>query len=161
MPIAQQKGKITGRTVLFSMLAFFGVIIAVNLTLAFFALRTDNGLVVRNSYVASQDFNREMARARAQEELGWRMQAGLADGVLAVRMQDRDGHDLGNLTVTAKVGRPVTARDDRTVQLQPRANGYAADLDLKPGIWQVEAVAADRDGRTYKRIWRFDVEAGG
>lgn len=161
MQIAQEKGRITGRTVLYSMLAFFGVIIAVNITLAVFAVQTDNGLVVRNSYVASQDFNREMAKARAQEEMGWTMQAGLAGGVLVIRMQDRDGHDLGDLTVTAKIGRPVTARDDQTLVLQPRDGAYAADLALKPGVWQVEAVVAHADGRSYKRIWRFDVEAGG
>ena len=37
----------------------FGVIIAVNLTLAFQAVRTFPGLEVKNSYVASQSFEQE------------------------------------------------------------------------------------------------------
>ena len=39
--------------------AFFGVVIAVNLTMAVFATRTFGGVVVENSYVASQTFDRD------------------------------------------------------------------------------------------------------
>ena len=46
----------------------FGVIIAVNLTLAFNAVRTFPGLEVKNSYVASQSFDADRA---AQNALGW------------------------------------------------------------------------------------------
>ncbi len=57
----------TGRHMLFAMLAFFGVIIAVNLTMAVFATKSWTGLVVKNSYVASQAFNRELEQAKVQE----------------------------------------------------------------------------------------------
>ncbi|WP_416896867.1 MAG: FixH family protein [Minwuia sp.] len=97
---------VTGRTVLITIVAFFGVIIAVNLTLTVFALRSDNGLVVKNSYVASQNFNRNMAEARAQEELGWRLAAIRENGELIVRLHDRDGIAVEGATVTAKVGQP-------------------------------------------------------
>lgn len=54
------------------MIAFFGVIITVNMTMAMFATRTFGGKVVENSYVASQQFNQWLAAARAQEKLGWK-----------------------------------------------------------------------------------------
>ena len=41
------------------MLAFFGVIIAVNVVMATLASTSWTGLVVENSYVASQEFNRK------------------------------------------------------------------------------------------------------
>ena len=56
-------------------LAFFGVIIAVNLTMAYFANSTWSGLVVANGYVASQSFDEDLAKARAQDALGWNVEA--------------------------------------------------------------------------------------
>ena len=56
----------SGRHMLLTMLAFFGVIIGVNLTMAWFARSSWTGLVVENSYVASQEFNAKM-EARIKE----------------------------------------------------------------------------------------------
>ena len=69
-PTTQPK-PFTGRHMLFAMLAFFGVIIAVNLTMAAFATKSWTGLVVKNSYVASQAFNRELEQAKVQAARGW------------------------------------------------------------------------------------------
>ena len=44
--------------------AFFGVIIAVNCVMACFANSTWSGLVVANGYVASQSFDKDLAKAR-------------------------------------------------------------------------------------------------
>ena len=65
-----RSGEFTGRHMLAAMLAFFGVIIAVNITMAVFAQTSWTGFVVRNSYVASQEFNGKVAAARAQAALG-------------------------------------------------------------------------------------------
>ncbi len=46
------------------MVAFFGVIIAVNVTMATIAIASWTGLVVQNSYVASQEFETQAPRAR-------------------------------------------------------------------------------------------------
>ena len=46
--------ELTGKHVLFMVLAFFGVIIAVNFTMAYQAVSTFPGLEVRNGYVASR-----------------------------------------------------------------------------------------------------------
>src|SRR3546814_12783326 len=52
-------------------IAFFGVVISVNIVMASFALSTFGGTVVVNSYVASQHYNEWLARADAQDRLGW------------------------------------------------------------------------------------------
>ncbi|NJR13875.1 MAG: hypothetical protein HC779_06455, partial [Phyllobacteriaceae bacterium] len=51
--------------------AFFGVIVAVNLTMARFAVTHWTGLVVKNSYVASQNYNGWLRQAAASKALGW------------------------------------------------------------------------------------------
>ena len=55
----RKPAEFTGRHMLAIMLAFFGVIIAVNLVMATLASKSWTGLVVKNTYVASQQFNRK------------------------------------------------------------------------------------------------------
>ena len=55
------KAPITGPKFFAIFASFFVVIIAVNLVMAFSAIRTFPGLEVKNSYVASQEFDRERA----------------------------------------------------------------------------------------------------
>lgn len=59
------------------LLAFFGTVVAVNATMATLATRTFGGVVVQNSYVASQRYNEWLKAARAQAKLGWKAEAGL------------------------------------------------------------------------------------
>ncbi|MFN7052645.1 MAG: FixH family protein, partial [Gemmobacter sp.] len=63
-------GQITGRQVFAFTAGAFGIIIAVNVLMAYKAVSTFPGLEVKNSYVASQNFDTER---RAQEALGWDM----------------------------------------------------------------------------------------
>jgi nitrogen fixation protein FixH len=55
---------------LFSMVAFFGVIITVNMIMARFAVTTWSGLVVPNTYVASQQFNTQAELNRGRSRPG-------------------------------------------------------------------------------------------
>jgi nitrogen fixation protein FixH len=52
-----EPGELTGRKVAAIFVVFFGVIMAVNFTMASFASSTFGGVVVKNSYVASQKYN--------------------------------------------------------------------------------------------------------
>ncbi|TJV88129.1 MAG: cytochrome oxidase, partial [Mesorhizobium sp.] len=67
----QKNREFTGRHMLLIILSFFGVIVGVNLTMATLASTSWTGLVVENSYVASQQFNRKAEEGRAQAALGW------------------------------------------------------------------------------------------
>ena len=51
----------TGKHMLAIMIAFFGVVFAVNFTMVYFSRHSWTGLVVENSYVASQEFNEKTA----------------------------------------------------------------------------------------------------
>ncbi|TIU14500.1 MAG: cytochrome oxidase, partial [Mesorhizobium sp.] len=77
---ARRPREFTGRHMLATILAFFGVVIAVNLTMATFASTSWTGLVVENTYVASQQFNRKAEEGRAQAALGWTGKLTISSG---------------------------------------------------------------------------------
>ena len=141
---------LTGRKVLAIMVGAFGVIIAANLAMLVAATGTFPGLVVKNSYVASQGWD---ARTAAQEALGWTATVGHADGRLAVAITGADGRPVRGLDVTAVVGRPASGREDVTLMLAEGREGYAAPMALGPGLWRV-AVTAGRGTEA-----RFEAEA--
>ena len=137
-------GEITGRQVFGFTAGAFGIIIAVNLVLAYKAVSTFPGLEVANSYVASQDFDRNRL---AQEALGWALSASYEAGEkrLYLRFVDTDGMPAPVSEVSVLVGRTTEARDDQTPVLQNASGLWTAPLDLTRGKWllRVEAKAAD------------------
>ena len=128
----------TGRHMLAAMLGFFGVVIAVNVTMATLAARTFGGTVVDNSYVASQHFNRWLAAGRAQERLGWAAQLTV-DGHRRVRLalSDRIGA-LDGAEVAAVARHPLGRESDVPFRFRRSAAGlYVSDRPLPAGRWLV------------------------
>jgi len=107
--------ELTGRHVLALFVAGFGVIIAVNLTLAFQAVRTFPGLEVKNSYVASQKFD---LRRDAQEQLGWTARAELRGGMLRLELADAEGRPADVRGLSVVIGRATHERDDQTLEMR-------------------------------------------
>ncbi len=126
---------LTGRHVLIIAVAAFGTIIAVNMAMLFAATGTFPGLVVENSYVASQQWD---SRHAAQQALGWRATTAWRDGRLLVDLRDRAGRPVEGAALQAFVGRPTVASDDHHLTLAPTASGYAAAVELDTGAWRVE-----------------------
>ena len=146
----------TGRRMLAVMLGFFGVIIGVNATLAILASTSWTGLVVKNSYVASQHFNEDLARAHRQQALGWRSTLGYAGGSLQFTLSDRDGAPLSGMSVEITLRRPTHEGEDRRVVLRPSTGGsYAVALALPKGTWNADVAVNDSRGRDYQRAFRL------
>ena len=142
--------EITGKHVLIGMVAAFGVIVTVNLTMAYQAIGTFPGLETKNSYVSSQSFD---ARRAAQLALGWEADAGIADGVLTVTLTDALGQPVQPETMTALLGRPTVARDDRFEDLVWTGSTWEADAVLAEGAWVLKLQAVSADGVEFaKRI---------
>ncbi|MCB1502248.1 MAG: FixH family protein [Bauldia sp.] len=151
----------TGYHMLALVLLFFGTIIAVNIVMAVAATSTFPGLVVENSYVASQHYNETLAEDRAREQSGWKADVAAPGGVIAVRIVDRDGLPLRSLAVTVAAGRPSTVQEDRTLELFADGDGYRAGEALPEGLWDL-AVEARDDGRlVFGARQRLQVKAGG
>ncbi len=134
----------TGQRMLLVMLAFFGVVIAVNVTMAVLAARTFGGKVVDNSYVATQRFNGWLEQARSQERLGWSETVRLGgDRHVELELKVR-GASLTGATVSADARHPLGGEDDIALVLGEVAPGqYRSNAPLPAGRWQVHiAIAA-------------------
>ncbi|MEM1197685.1 MAG: FixH family protein [Pseudomonadota bacterium] len=159
MTTMTKRNEFTGRHMLLTMFAFFGVIIAVNFTMAFFASSTWTGLMVKNSYVASQDFNAKLAKARAQDALGWTSAMVLEGQDLKLTLKDDQARPLAGLNVVARVYRPVAEAEDHDVALTESKPGqYGATVDLNSGLWEVAIMATGRGEQNYQQIFRFIVK---
>lgn len=135
----ERSREFTGRHMLVIMVAFFSVIIAVNLTMAFFARSSWTGAVVENTYVASQQFNRKAAEGRAQAALGWTADLAIADGKVSYRLTDSLGDMVTASQATASFRRPAHAGEDQQVALIRQPDGsLSAPVELRDGSWIVE-----------------------
>lgn len=144
----------TGRHMLAIMFAFFGVIIAVNLTMATFARTSWSGLVVQNSYVAGQEFNRKAEEGREQAALGWTPAFAVEDGVLRFSLADAEGRPVRLESGIAALRRPVGDADDAEVALAAAGDGLEARLGVEDGAWIVEIHATAGAEAGLERPWR-------
>lgn len=138
--------EITGRHVLIGFVAAFAVIIGVNIFLAYSAVRTFPGLEVKNSYVASQEFN---IRKAAQEALGWSVRADHAEGKLVLAIVDVEGKPVQVVNLVAIVGRATHIQNDITPEFAFDGKAYIAYLDLAEGNWNIRMEANALDGTLF------------
>lgn len=144
-----QETPFTGRKMLLIIVSFFGVIIAVNGTMLTLAVQTFGGLVVRNSYVASQSFNDDIAAARAQPIAGWSVDAETTESTVTVYFNDKDGKTLRYLDLTFNIARPTHERSTITIPLIEKEPGvYTGNAVLEAGQWLGTIVTADGQTRS-------------
>lgn len=156
MAIAATEKQFTGKHMLMSIIAFFAVIFGVNFTMAFLANSTWSGLVVANGYVASQSFDKDLARQRAQEALGWTVALSHADGRIRITFADAGKAKIEGLSITGKLERPVTDKEDQVLTFSSMGSGvYTAPAVLSPGVWDVEIDAKGGTGADYRKTFRF------
>ena len=139
--------EINGWHVLAMFVCGFGIIIAVNLTLAFNAVKTFPGLEVKNSYVASQSFDVNRA---AQLALDWDVAARVEKGALW-RTVERDGTPVEAEILTATFGRATSVRDDQTPQFTWTGKAFVAPVDMSPGNWNLRLEARAEDGTLFRQ----------
>ncbi|PZU85804.1 MAG: cation transporter [Shinella sp.] len=137
----------TGRHMLASIVTFFGVVITVNLTMAYYASSTWSGLVVQNTYVASQEFNSKAAAIRGMLATGIRGKLDVKNDKITYTLTLPGDEPVVADEVTAHFKRPVGEKQDFTVKLVPAGNGvYVAEHEVATGHWIVEVKAA-KDGK--------------
>jgi nitrogen fixation protein FixH len=143
---AQSKPAFTGRMFLGIMVAFFGVVMAVNIAMARLASGTFGGTVVDNSYVASQKYNGWLAKARAQDQLGWATPVSL-DGARRVVITVPGAA----FAATGTAHHPLGRADDLPLAFAADAQGrLVSTTPLPAGRWQVRLDI--RSGRDVKRL---------
>lgn len=123
----------------FILVAFFAVVIAVNMLMATLAVKGFGGTVVDNSYVASQKFNGWLEEARAQERLGWRERLALDDQRrVTLTITGPDGAPLHGAVVSGMARHPVGRVPGIPVAMTEIAPGqFIATTPLPSGRWQL------------------------
>jgi len=161
MNIAQRNREMTGWRFLAIMVSFFSVVIAVNLTMAFFARSSWTGFVVENTYIASQQFNQKAAEGRAQAALGWTAKLDIAEGRVSYRLVDRAGNVVASKHATANFRRPAYASEDQKVDLILQPDGsLSARVDVRDGMWIVEIDAEAGLVHPYRDVRRLTLRNG-
>lgn len=125
----------TGRHMAAVFIGGFGVVIAVNLVMASFAVGSFHGTVVDNSYVASQNYNGWLGKAEASRALGWQ----------ALPMRRADGRVVletlavpAGAAITAEAERPLGDREPARLTFAPESpTRWVSDVVLAPGRWQL------------------------
>lgn len=161
MNTAGRNRELTGWHVFAIMASFFSLVIAVNLTMAFFARSSWTGFVVENIYVASQKFNEKAAEGRAQAALGWKSKLVIAGGKVSYRLTNKVGNVVAARRATASFRRPAYASEDQEVTLVPQPDGsLAAPVELRDGMWIVEVHAEAGLDHPYRDTRRLTLRNG-
>jgi len=125
----------TGWHMTMILVAFFTVVIGVNVTMARLAIGTFGGTVVENSYVASQQYNGWLAQARQQAALGWKpaVSTDAARHVLIAVMTAQGA--LRGERVSATATHPLGALPPISLTFAPRDGTARSRQALPAGRW--------------------------
>jgi nitrogen fixation protein FixH len=129
---------IEGRHVLLSLLAFFGVMVAANAALVYYAVQTFSGGDRPDPYRSGLNYNETIAAEQRQAALGWHAELVHDDAGrrLTVQVVNAEKRPVSGLKFDAKLTRPATDKDDRAVDFREIEAGlYTADAALAPGAW--------------------------
>ncbi|EHK52322.1 FixH family protein [Allomesorhizobium alhagi] len=151
----------TGRHMLFIILAFFGVVIGVNVIMATFARTSWTGLVVENTYVASQQFNQKARNGQAQAALGWTGKLTIAAGEVRYSLRDAAGNPVPVRGVKVLFRHPAYEAEDKTVTLTAASGQiFTARHTPKDGVWIVEIDADAGLAKPYRDVRRVMISRG-
>ncbi len=113
---------LTGRKVLFMLVAFFGIVIGVNLIMMKLAIQTLPGTEVDSAYSASLAYESEITAAHDQNARDWKVDARIgrdSGGGATVQLEARDnnGAPMSGLKFQGRFERPTDRRADKPVAL--------------------------------------------
>jgi nitrogen fixation protein FixH len=139
--------EIKGWHVLTGFVMAFAVILAVNLVLAVNAVHTFPGLEVKNSYVASQTFDRDRA---AQLGLAWSVSATLDGNELRLQIL-KDKLPIAPTIESAIFGRATSVVADQAPDFEFDGMAYRATVQGGPGNWNLRLKARGEDGSLFQQ----------
>ncbi|MDI4665360.1 FixH family protein [Xanthobacter autotrophicus] len=159
--VPRRPRELTGRAVLFTLLAFFGVVMGVNFLMARLAVSTFAGVETESSYKAGLAFSAEHRAAEKQAARHWSVNVELASPgndarVVTIRVLDATGAPLSQLAPDGRFSHPTDARRDVGLDLKPLGDGrYRATAAAGPGQWDLVidfAQGGERQFRSKNRV---------
>ncbi|HOY78166.1 MAG TPA: FixH family protein [Hyphomonadaceae bacterium] len=112
---------------------FFAVTIALDSLFVVWAIQSFPGEQVKNSYVLGLDFNREVARRKAQEAVGWSAEIGVREEptrTLVIRVKSAEAGAVTGLQMSASVHIAGEARAQTLTLAEQLPGEYVAPVDL-------------------------------
>ena len=135
---------LTGRKVFILLVAFFGVVIGVNMIMMRLAIQTLPGTDVDSAYSASLAYEHEIAAAHDQNARNWKVDAHIQRGpdggaTLQVEARDDSGKPMSGLKFQGRFERPTDRRADLPVALAETGIGiYRGSAPMiAPGQWDL------------------------
>ena len=152
---ASVPGRFTGKHMALVMVGFFGVVVGVNMLLASFAVSTFSGVVVENSYVASQGFNKLLGAAKADQALGWKLElARGTGGAVRFTLRDASGALLQGAEVHAQADHPLGAKRPPVMLTTKEIAPGVYEALLAGGRWHVAV-----EVRSGGQVWHAESDA--
>lgn len=144
--------RLNGWHVLGIVTAFFGIVIAVDVTFAVSAYRTFPGQVSVTPYEDGVAYNRRIAQMAAQERLGWTATAGVGErGEVSIEARDRAGAPLSHLALTGRLERPATEAGRIVLAFKEVQPGvYLARPGALQGAWDLTFDMTDPHGGRFE-----------
>ena len=150
----------TGWHFLAIMIAFFGVVISVNFTMADYASHSWSGLVADDTFKASQQFNAKAEHMREMAATGIRGELiANHEGIRYVLTHPQRGPVPAD-EVVASFHRPVGTMQDFSVTLKHEGDGvFTTNHEVLPGEWIVDLKTNDNGEMVYHEAIRVHVYA--
>jgi len=140
--------RLTGRHVLFVIVAFFASVFIANSVFITLAIRSFPGEQEKKSYLQGLAFNERIADREAQELLGWKAEiteASLSSGALEIELffQNSSATPISGLKISGVLARTTADGDDHTLIFEQKAPGlYRATAEnVAKGLWLLDAEA--------------------
>ena len=153
--------ELTGRHVLSMVLAFLGLIIAVNGYFLFTSVTSFRGEDVKGSYRQGLEYNQTIATRESQKALRWTVAANFIEndtnaGEVIVEFRGAMNEPIEGLSIKGILHHPANLSEDHTVVFEPRGAGrYVAQTGTISGSRQLRALA-QRDDETFR--FQFDLK---
>jgi nitrogen fixation protein FixH len=136
--------RLTGHMVLAMLVAFFGIVIGVNVVMMKLAISTLPGTEVDSAYSASLGYEKEIAAARDQSARRWQVDAHIERGeggaaIVQVNARDGAGQPVAGLKFQGRLERPADKRAQLDVELAEVGIGVyrGTAAAVAPGQWDL------------------------
>ena len=153
--------RLTGSNVLVTIIAFFAIVFAANGIMAYLAVESFSGVQSEKPYENGLAFNQDIARARAQDAQGWRVDENITRGaggdvLLSVRIIDLAHMPVSGLIVQSVLKAPADSHNDCSVTLTEQSAGiYWGTAHCGAGQWDADLTARKNGEVAYHSINRI------
>jgi len=149
--------RITGRHVLFGMIGFFLIIIAVNTVFITLAVQSFPGEQEKKSYLQGLNFNDRLAAREAQAALGWSVNIDKAErtgktAIIELIFETSEKAPIFDLDIAGVLSQPADNDRDQPLVFSPSGPGrYEAHAEnISAGAWILKVRANDNRNETFE-----------